>query len=76
MHVTGTVEKTVCFVRILNGTEVLQYVSVPRGHIPGQSQEGSGRGQKRAGSSPKVAVLCEAVNKKWVTFEGGVQEGV
>ena len=28
---------------------VLQYVSFPRGHIPGQYQEGSGRGQKRAG---------------------------
>ena len=22
-----------------------------------------------------MAVLCRAVNKKWVTFEGGVQEG-
>ena len=28
---------------------VLQYVSVPRRHIPGQYQEGSGRGEKRAG---------------------------
>ena len=41
--------KTVCFVRILNGTVVLQYVSVPRGHIPSQYQERSGRGQKGAG---------------------------
>ena len=41
--------KTLCFVRILNGTVVLQYVAVPRGHIPDQYQEGSGRGQKRAG---------------------------
>ena len=23
-----------------------------------------------------MAVLCKAINKKWVTFEGGVQEGV
>jgi hypothetical protein len=27
---------------------VLQYVSVPRGHLPGQYREGSARGQKRA----------------------------
>ena len=41
--------KTVCCVRILNGAWVLQYVSVPTGHITDQYQEGSGRGQKRAG---------------------------
>ena len=65
--------------RILNGTVVLQYVSVPRGHIPDHKQEGSRRGQKRAGragSGPKVAVLCRAVNKKWVTFEGGSRRGL
>ena len=33
---------------ILHGTVVLQYGSVPRGHIPSQYQEGSGRGQKGA----------------------------
>ena len=43
--------------------------SVPRGVCP-RSKEG------RARSGPKVAVLCRAVNKKWVTFEGGVQERV
>ena len=34
---------------MLNGTVVLQYVSVPRRHIPGQYQEGSARGEKMAG---------------------------
>jgi hypothetical protein len=43
--------------------------SVPRG-VWARWKEG------RAGSAPKVAVLCRAVNKKWVTFEGGVQERV
>ena len=51
------------------GSEGTHPGSVPRG-VWARSKEG------RAGSGPKVAVLCRAVNKKWVTFEGGVQEGV
>ena len=39
----------ICFSKTLNATVVLQYVSVPRGHLPGQYREGSARGQKRAG---------------------------
>ena len=45
---SSALRTTVCFVRILNGAGVLQYVSVPRGDIPGQYQQRSGRGQKRA----------------------------
>ena len=54
----------VCF-----GSERTHPGSVPRA-VWARSKEG------RPGSGPKVAVLCKAVNKKWVTFEGGVQEGV
>ena len=39
----------ICFSKQLNATVVLQYVSVPRGHLPGQYREKSARGQKRAG---------------------------
>ena len=52
-------------------------VSVPRTH-PGSYPRGVWARSKegRAGSGPKVAVLCRAVNKKLVTFEGGVQERI
>ena len=44
------------------------------GSIPRVVWARSKRGQ--TGSSPKVAVLCEADNKEWVTLEERVQEGV
>ena len=45
-------------------------VSVPRGHIPDHNQEGSGRGQKRAGLdlAQKLPSCVKGVNKKWITL--------
>ena len=43
------------------------------GSVPRGVWERSKWGQ--AGSGSKVAVLCGALNKKWVTFEGGSKRG-
>ena len=56
---------------------VLQYVSVPSGHIPGQYQEGSGRGQKRAGLDlAQKLPSCEGLStRNGSLLKGGSRRG-
>ena len=48
----------------------------PQQHYEIQQMAAGTQKEAQARSDPKVAVLCEAVNKKRATFEGRVQEGV
>ena len=50
------------------GGQLLGQIQPDRRLTSGESKDGL------PGSGPKVAVLCRAVNKKWLILEGRVQE--
>ena len=56
---------------------VLQYVSVPRGHLPGQYREGSARGQKRAGLdlAQKLPSCVRLSIRNGSLLKGGARRG-
>ena len=60
-----------------DGTVVVQYVSVPRGHIPSQYQERSGRGQKGAGLdlAQKLPSCVGLPIRNWSLLKGGSRRG-